>query len=275
MRTQNWPTAAIKSFRKIPWTVWTAVGAVTVTLALVATAFAWAPKEAPVAAADPSVKYARWAQAVAAAAGFEQSLVEPSPEPIPSPETVRPVQPVVALLVPVAKQPRQAAPTTAIRQSPPRFATTKWFDVGGCTAFTPTVVGMKAVMRCTVLPLNNIDEQITLELVGAPVSGRFDPPTVRPIPGKGMTILPPPPGSAGPPPPSLFIGDLMLSTLTLDTENLPPGQYTFEVAATSATYNHSRLVTVTIVSPTPAPVPEVLPIEPIRLPDELTPLAPS
>lgn len=268
----------MKSLQRIPWTVWTAVGAVTLTVALTATAIAWAPEDTPVQAADPSVKDARWARAVAAAAGFEQSLVEPSPEPIPSPESVRPVQPVAALAVPVAKQPqpREAAPTTATRPSPPRFATTKWFDVGGCTAFAPIVLGTNAVLRCTVLPINNIDEQITLELVGAPVAGRFDPPTVRPIPGKGMMVLPPPPGSAAPPPPPLFLGDVMMSTLTLDTENLPPGQYTFEVAATSATYNHSRLVTVTIVSPpAPAPpAPEVLPAEPTRPPDELAPLAP-
>lgn len=250
------------------------------TLALTATAIAWAPEDAPVAD-EPSVKDARWARAVAAAAEFEKTLVEPSPEPSPSPEPVRPVEPVVLPPAPVAKPARQAAPSTAIRESPPRFATTKWFDMRGCTAFTPTVIETKAVLGCTVLPLNNIDEQIELELIGAPVAGRFDPPTVRAIPGKGMMTLPPPPGSAGPPPPPLFVGDLMSTTLTLDTENLPLGQYTFEVAATSATFNHSRLVTVTVVPPPPPPAPapvappeQLLPTEPVRLPDEVAPSTP-
>lgn len=69
-----------------------------------------------------------------------------------------------------------------------------------------------------------------------------------------MTIPQPPGGGA----PQLFLGDMVHTTLTLDTERLPPGRYTFEVTGRSANTHSSTTMTLTILPnvPPPAPAPE-------------------
>lgn len=57
----------------------------------------------------------------------------------------------------------------------------------------------------------------------------------------------------------MFLGDLTHTTLTLDTERLPPGQYSFEVTGRSAGTHSSRTMTLTILSNVPPPPEPVTP----------------
>jgi hypothetical protein len=212
---------------------------------------------------------------IAAAAG--SGGAEPSPSPEPSPQPVVAPEPVRTQVVdpPTLRNRPAPAPAAAAapQQNPPRFANSKWFEIFGCdripflshmelVAGTPVLSafeGTKATLRCSVMPINKIDEEVTLELTQSPVPGRFEPATVRP--GQGGMMMGQPPGGGAP---QMFLGDLVHTTLTLDTERLPPGQYNFEVTGRSAGTHSSRTMTLTILSnvappappePTPPPIP--------------------
>jgi hypothetical protein len=203
---------------------------------------------------------------IAAASG--SGGAEPSPSPEPSEQPVVVPEPVrIQVVDPPSLRNRPApGPATKVapQQNPPRFVDSKWFEISGCNripflSHTELVAGMptisafegtKAVLRCSVMPINRIDEEVTLELTQSPVPGRFEPATVRPGQG-GMTIPQPPGGGA----PQLFLGDVVHTTLTLDTERLPPGNYSFEVTGRSASTHSSTTMTLHILSNLPPPPP--------------------
>lgn len=119
------------------------------------------------------------------------------------------------------------------------------------TPATSAYEGTKAVLRCGVMPINKIDEEVTLELTQSPVPGRFEPATVRP--GQdGMMVGQPAGGGA----PQLFLGNIVHTTLTLDTERLPPGKFTVVITGRSASTRSSTTLTLTILSNVPPPPPE-------------------
>lgn len=198
------------------------------------------------------------------AAGFGDSESQPPAAPTDQPVAVAP-DPSNPAAVPPTGDPKARTDPLAARgnpdPSPPRTMESKWFDVGGCTRtldhtdlasgmpVTFAYQGTKATLHCGILPVNNIDEAITLELSGSPVPGRFDPTTVRP--GAGGHAVPNSPAGT-----TLVLGNIVFSTLTLDTEYLPVGSYSFEVTGTSVSYSHRRTVTLTIL-PAPAPSPVV------------------
>jgi hypothetical protein len=208
---------------------------------------------------------------IAAASGSGEP--EPSPSPEPSPQPVVVPEPVRIHVVDPPSLRNRPTPAPAVQaapqQNPPRFANSKWFEIFGCdripflshielVAGTPVISafeGTKATLRCSILPINKIDEEVTLELTQSPVPGRFEPATVRP--GQGGMMMGQPPGGGAP---QMFLGDLTHTTLTLDTERLPPGQYNFEVTGRSAGTHSSRTMTLTILSNVaPAPPPEPTP----------------
>lgn len=208
---------------------------------------------------------------IAAASG--SGGAEPSPSSEPSGQPIVVPEPVRTQVVDPPSLRSRPAPAAAAKvvpqQNPPRFADSKWFDISGCnripfpsdselgagTPVTSAYEGTKAVLRCSVLPINRIDEEVTLELTQSPVPGRFEPATVRP--GQGGTIIPQPPGGGGP---QMFLGNMVYTTLTLDTERLPPGTYTFEVTGRSAGTYSSTTMTLHILSNVlPLPPPEQAP----------------
>jgi hypothetical protein len=206
---------------------------------------------------------------IAAASGSGEP--EPSPSPEPSEQPVIVPEPVRTHVVDPPSLRNRPAPAPAVQvapqQNPPRFANSKWFEVFGCdrtslthlelvagTPVTSAYEGTKAVLRCSILPINKIDEEVTLELTQSPVPGRFEPATVRP--GQGGMMMGQPPGGGAP---QMFLGDLTHTTLTLDTERLPPGQYSFEVTGRSAGTHSSRTMTLTILSNVPPPPEPVTP----------------
>ena len=219
---------------------------------------------------------------IAAASGFGEAQPSPTPEPseqpvvVPEPDRIQVVDP------PSLRKRSAPAPVTdaAPQQNPPRFADSKWFDIAGCdripflthlelvaaTPLTSAYEGTKATLRCGVMPINKIDEEITLELTRSPVPGRFEPATVRP--GQdGMMVGQPPGGGA----PNLFLGKIVHTTLTLDTERLAPGRYDFEITGRSAGTHSSRTMTLTILSNIPPPPPPAAPPPPLPNPEDLPP----
>ncbi|HYN99774.1 MAG TPA: hypothetical protein VEU28_08895 [Actinomycetota bacterium] len=232
-------------------------------------------------AADPLQK-SSGERRISAASGFGEA--EPAPTPEPSEEPVVAPEPTrIQVVDPPQVRSRPAPAKTAAgpsQQNPHRFADSKWFDVFGCdripslshmelvagTPVTSAYENTKAVLRCSILPINKIDEEVTLELTQSPVSGRFEPPTVRP--GQGGMMVPQPPGGGAP---QLFLGNLVSTTLTLDTEHLPPGRYTFEVTGRSAGTHSSRTMTLTILSNVPPPPLAPAPPPPLPNHEDLPP----
>ncbi len=219
---------------------------------------------------------------ISAASGFGEARPSPTPEPseqpvvVPEPDRIQVVDP------PSLRKRSAPAPTTnlAPQQNPPRSIDSKWFEIFGCdripflthlelvaaTPVTSAYEGTKATLRCSVMPINKIDEEVTLELTRSPVPGRFEPATVRPGQG-GMMVGQPPGGGA----PNLFLGDMVHTTLTLDTERLAPGRYDFEVTGRSAGTHSSRTMTLTILSNIPPPPPPAAPPPPLPNPEDLPP----